>query len=153
MTVEEMLKLLTCYKRGIMGENSLLMHMNTSDSKDNLFTGKKWQEEETHGHLFFACAWTSTLWGKVKYWLRLTRNMANLTSAIRAMNNNKKGLQSRMKRVGLALVVYIIWEERNRRVFENAGKSIDVLFRKFQILFYIVLYFHDNNHLAYNVAD
>jgi hypothetical protein len=111
------------------------------------------QEEETHGHLFFACAWTSTLWGKVKYWLRLTRNMANLTSAIRAMNNNKKGLQSRMKRVGLALVVYIIWEERNRRVFENAGKSIDVLFRKFQILFYIVLYFHDNNHLAYNVAD
>jgi len=79
--------------------------------------------------------------------------MANLTSAIRAMNNNKKGLQSRMKRVGLALVVYIIWEERNRRVFENAEKSIDVLFRKFQILFYTVLYFHDNNHLAYNVAD
>jgi hypothetical protein len=111
------------------------------------------QEKETHGHLLFACAWTSTLWGKVKYWLRLTRNMTSLTSAIRAMNNNKKGLQSRMKRVGLALVVYIIWEERNRRVFENAEKSIDVLFQKFQILFYTVLYFHDNNHLAYNVAD
>jgi hypothetical protein len=79
--------------------------------------------------------------------------MASLTSAIRAMNNNKKWLQSRMKRVGLALVVYIIWEEQNRRVFENAGKSIDVLFQKFQILFYTVLYFHDNNHLAYNVAD
>jgi hypothetical protein len=64
-----------------------------------------------HSHLFFACVWTSTLWRKVKFWLRLTRNIASLTSAIRALNNNKKGLQLRMRRVGLALIVYLIWKK------------------------------------------
>ncbi|KAJ7003059.1 hypothetical protein NC653_008331 [Populus alba x Populus x berolinensis] len=34
-----------------------------------------------------------------------------------------------MKRVSLGIVVYLIWEERNKRIFD---KSVDVIFRKFQ---------------------
>ncbi|XP_038708543.1 uncharacterized protein LOC120003593 [Tripterygium wilfordii] len=31
--------------------------------------------EESHRHLFFACNWTSNLWGKIKSWLRRNRHM------------------------------------------------------------------------------
>jgi hypothetical protein len=58
-----------------------------------------------------------------------------------------------MRRVSPALVVYLIWEERNRRVFDNIDKSINLIFRKYQIMFYTILYFHDKNPMAYNVAD
>jgi hypothetical protein len=79
--------------------------------------------------------------------------MATLNSAIRGLTSNKKGLQLRMRRVSLALVVYLIWEERNKRVFDNIDKSINLIFRKYQIMFYTILYFHDKNPMAYNVAD
>lgn len=79
--------------------------------------------------------------------------MATLNSAIRGLTSNKKGLQLRMRRVSLALVVYLIWEERNIRVFDNIDKSINLIFRKYQIMFYTILYFHDKNPMAYNVAD
>jgi len=74
-----------------------------------------------------------------------------LHSALRGLNANKKGLQSRMCRVSLALVVYLIWGEWNKRVFDNIVKSVDYLLRMFQILFYTVLYFHESNPLAYSV--
>lgn len=86
------------------------------------------QEEESHSHLFFACDWTSLLWRKVESWLRITRNMGTLNSAIRGLTSNKKGLQLRMRRVSLALVVYLIWEERNRRIFDNIDKSINLIY-------------------------
>jgi hypothetical protein len=79
--------------------------------------------------------------------------MATLNSAIKGLTSNKKGLQLRMRRVSPALVVYLIWEERNRRVFDNIDKSINLIFRKYQIMFYTILYFHDKNPMAYNVAD
>lgn len=79
--------------------------------------------------------------------------MATLNSAIRGLTSNKKGLQLRMRRVSPALVVYLIWEERNKRVFDNIDKSINLIFRKYQIMFYTILYFHDKNPMAYNVAD
>lgn len=74
--------------------------------------------------------------------------MSPLSSAIKGLTANKKGLQGRRHRVSLAFVVYLIWDERHRRVFENPAKSVDNLFRKFQILFYIILYFHETDHLA-----
>jgi hypothetical protein len=36
--------------------------------------------------------------------------------------------------------------------FDNTSKSVEAVFRKFQILFYTILYFHEKNPLAYNVA-
>jgi len=58
-----------------------------------------------------------------------------------------------MRRVSLAILVYLIWEERNKRIFNNTVKSVDAIFTKFQILFYTILYFHENNPLAYSVAN
>jgi len=78
--------------------------------------------------------------------------MLSLSRAARVLHNNKKGLQPIMRRVSLAVLVYLIWEERNQRIFNNTGKSVQAIFRKFQILFYTILYFHENNPHAYSVA-
>ena len=48
-----------------------------------------------------------------------------------------------MRRVSLAVLVYLIWEERNRGIFDNTSKLVEAVFRKFQILFYTILYFHE----------
>jgi hypothetical protein len=109
--------------------------------------------DESHAHLFFNCDWSSSLWSKARFWLKLHSNIPLLNRAIRVLHNNKKRLQARMRRVSLAILMYLIWEERNRRIFNNIAKSVETIFRKFQILFYTILYFHEKNHLAYSVAS
>jgi hypothetical protein len=101
--------------------------------------------EESHAHLFFACTWTSTLWMKVKSWLRLNRGMTTINSAVRGLHLKGKAAVTRMKRVSLSIVVYLIWEERNRRVFENSCSPVEPLFRRFQVLFYMILRFHQRD--------
>jgi hypothetical protein len=67
---------------------------------------------ESHAHLFFSCDGSSSLWSKTRFWLKLHNIMPSLNRAIRVLHNRKKGLQSRMRRVSLAILVYLIWEER-----------------------------------------
>jgi hypothetical protein len=110
------------------------------------------QEEESHGHLFFDCTWTSSLWNKIKAWLKLNRCMATLKSAVRGLTSRKKSLEASMRRASLSLIVYLIWEERNKRIFEGKSTLPDFVFRKFQILFFMVLHFHEKNHTHINVA-
>ena len=110
------------------------------------------QEEESHGHLFFGCTWTSSLWNKIKAWLKLNRCMATLKSAVRGLTSRKKSLEASMRRASLSLIVYLIWEERNKRIFEGKSTLPDFVFRKFQILFFMVLHFHEKNHTHINVA-
>lgn len=99
--------------------------------------------DESHAHLFFNCDWSSSLWRKTRLWLKIHHNMPSLSKATQVLQHTKKGLQQKMRRVSLVVLVYLIWEERNRRIFDNTSKSVEVVFRKFQILFYTILYFHE----------
>jgi hypothetical protein len=45
--------------------------------------------------------------------------MSTLNSALRGLISRKKALEARMRRVSLGIVVYLIWEERNKRIFDN----------------------------------
>jgi hypothetical protein len=101
--------------------------------------------EESHDHLFFACSWTSILWMKVKSWLRLNRGMTTINSAVRGLHLKGKTVVTRMKRVSLSIVVYLIWDESNRRVFENSCSPVEPIFRRFQVLFYMILRFHQRD--------
>ena len=86
------------------------------------------------------------MWAKIKSWLRIGRSMSSLRSAIRGLNSKRSNMKSRMRRVSLAITVYLIWEERNRWVFDAQSREVDSVFRRFQILFYIVFHFHEKNH-------
>jgi hypothetical protein len=57
-----------------------------------------------------------------------------------------------MRRVSLGITVYLIWEERNKRVFDAKSREVDVMFRRFQILFYTVFHFHEQDHLQLAVG-
>ncbi|KAI9391201.1 hypothetical protein POPTR_007G061250v4 [Populus trichocarpa] len=110
-------------------------------------------EEESHGHLFFACDWTGRLWAKIKSWLRIGRRMLTLNNAIRGLHTQRCNIESLMKRVSLAITVYLIWEERNKRVFDGKTRGVDTVFRRFQILFYIVFHFHEKTTSNCTLVD
>jgi hypothetical protein len=78
--------------------------------------------------------------------------MSTLSSAISGLNGRRKELTQRMRRASLALLVYLIWDERNNRIFAHKSSSVDATFRRFQILFYTVLHFHEKDHSLYHVA-
>jgi len=109
-------------------------------------------EEESHSHLFFAYDWTGRLWAKIKSWLRIGRRMLTLNSAIRGLHTQRCNIESRMRRVSLAITVYLIWEERNKRVFDGKSRGVDTVFKRFQILFYIVFHFHEKDHFQLHVG-
>jgi len=87
-------------------------------------------EEESHSNLFFTCNWTFCLWGKIKSWLRIGRSMLTFNSAIRGLNSRRNNLDARMRRVFLGITIYLIWEERNKRIFEDKSLGIDAVFRR-----------------------
>lgn len=106
-------------------------------------------DDESHSHLFFGCQWTSLLWNRVKHWLHITRNMSTLDRAVRGLCKSGSGADGRMKRVSLAITVYIIWEERNKRIFDGSCSTIAALFRNFQTRFYTILHFHEDDHFSF----
>ncbi|KAL9384336.1 hypothetical protein Peur_021346 [Populus x canadensis] len=110
------------------------------------------QMEESHNHLFFAREWTCRLWAMIKSWLQIGRTMQTLTSAIHGLHSQRNNLEARMRRVSLGIMVYLIWEERNKWVFYGQSKEIATVFRSFQILFYIVFHFYEKDHLILHVG-
>jgi hypothetical protein len=64
--------------------------------------------------MFFGCTWTSSLWNKGKVWLKINRRMSTLKSVVRGLSATKSNLEARMRRVSLSMMVYLIWEERNK---------------------------------------
>jgi len=89
---------------------------------------------------FFACNWTSLfLWRKIRSWLRVNRCLATLNKATSGLNSRKKNLVVRMRRVSLSITVYLIWKERNKRIFDNTSNLVDLIFQKFQVFFYMIL--------------
>ena len=110
------------------------------------------QEPESHCHLFFQCPWTSSFWGSIARWLHLPRQLPTLSSAIRGLAPKKKSTVHKMRRASLSIVVYLLWEERNKRLFDNSTVSIDKLFRRFQVLFFTVFHFHGKDHFSIDVG-
>ena len=109
-------------------------------------------DEESHSHLVFSCHWTSLLWQMIGNWLRITRRMSTLTSPIRGLCRGGNNVDGRMRHVSLGILVYIIWEERNKRIFDRTCTSITSLFRKFQTLFFLVFHFHKSDLFSLHVG-
>ena len=87
----------------------------------------------------------------MKSWLKISRRMPTLKRAVRGLPCKKKNLEARMRRVSLCVLVYLIWEERNKRIFDDKSTSSALLFWKFQIIFYMNVHFHEKDHSFINV--
>jgi len=62
--------------------------------------------------------------------------MSTIVCAIWGLSPRGCNVEAKIRRVSLGLTVYLIWEERNRRLFDDSSVSVEKIFRKFQILFY-----------------
>ena len=100
---------------------------------------------ETHEHLFFQCSWTATLWARVRDWLKITKALSTLTSAVRYLGVRRNNSHAKMRRVALSVLIYLIWEERNRRTFDSLDNQTDQIFRRFQLVFYMIYFFHEKD--------
>jgi hypothetical protein len=109
-------------------------------------------EEESHNHLFFACHWTSLLWLMTKSWLRINKRMSTINIAIWGLHYTGNNTVGRMRRVSLGILIYLIWEERNKRIFYNTCNSVSFVFSKLQVMFFMVLHFHEKNHFNPNLG-
>jgi hypothetical protein len=45
--------------------------------------------------------------------------MSTLKSAVQSLSCKEKNLDARMRRVSLCIIVYLIWDERNKRIFDD----------------------------------
>jgi hypothetical protein len=92
------------------------------------------------------------MWAKIKSWLRIGRNMLTLNNVIRGLHFQRNNIKARMRRVSLGITVYLIWEERNKQVFDGKTRGVNTVFRRFQILFYIVFHFYEKDYFLLHVG-
>ncbi|XP_022868613.1 uncharacterized protein LOC111388162 [Olea europaea var. sylvestris] len=87
--------------------------------------------EETVRHLFFYYPFSSSVWGKIRRWLAITCTMSNLSSAVKWMRKEARGMtwQSKVKKIALATSVYYIWMARNKKIFKDLEPHVDCVAR------------------------
>ncbi|XP_074300671.1 uncharacterized protein LOC141631969 [Silene latifolia] len=90
--------------------------------------------EETHHHLFFKCDFSAGLWCKILQWLKIRGRTNNFWTELEWCRSRKarKHWKMGMLRCCLAATVYLIWQERNMRIFRGRDTQVDVLVRQLQ---------------------
>ena len=72
-------------------------------------------------HLFFSCPYSSTVWGELLQWLQIRRDPCYWDSEVHMVvqHFHSCSVQHQIYRIALAVVVYLLWRERNHRKFQN----------------------------------
>uniref|UniRef100_A0A6N2KRN2 Reverse transcriptase zinc-binding domain-containing protein n=1 Tax=Salix viminalis TaxID=40686 RepID=A0A6N2KRN2_SALVM len=84
------------------------------------------ESPETHGHLFFECGYSRELWEVIASKVHLNiPNMNGIPLLMWAATNctGKKRFDHLLSRHALLIATYFVWQERNRRVFQNQWKT------------------------------
>lgn len=92
-----------------------------------------YEDMDSHQHLLFDCRYAKQLWSKVclkigLYWGEMEWNdTVNFFAAM----ENENTINSIIRRLSLAASVYLVWIERNCRLFKEEKKSVEELFEVF----------------------
>jgi hypothetical protein len=78
--------------------------------------------------------------------------MNSMSSALHWLHPKKRNMAARMRRVSLGIVIYLIWEECNRIIFYGNSRDVNTVFRRFQVLFYIIFHFQERDHSLLHVG-
>ncbi|KAH0724767.1 hypothetical protein KY284_000632 [Solanum tuberosum] len=87
---------------------------------------------ETHNHLFLQCMFTAQVWQKILHWLNIQREARRWDEEVLWTNTHCKGKQARAKvyRMAVAASVYVVWQEKNQRIFKQIIRTPGMLVRK-----------------------
>ncbi|GKA96244.1 RNA-directed DNA polymerase, eukaryota, reverse transcriptase zinc-binding domain protein [Tanacetum coccineum] len=85
--------------------------------------------EDSHDHLFFQCHYSSKVWDKLKDKGNLhnaQNSLVNVVSII-AAKNVKNNIWCILQKLLVTSAVYHLWQERNRRIFQNEYRNYESL--------------------------
>ncbi|GKB18046.1 RNA-directed DNA polymerase, eukaryota, reverse transcriptase zinc-binding domain protein [Tanacetum coccineum] len=84
---------------------------------------------DSHDHLFFKCQFANEFWRIVKAKIEVTIADMGWNEIVVRFSQMYTGnsIGSIIRRIGLAASVYLIWKERNCRIFKDEKKSISEL--------------------------
>ncbi|GJT20209.1 hypothetical protein Tco_0878915 [Tanacetum coccineum] len=90
---------------------------------------KSWQDMDSHQHLFFQCAYAEQFWKFAMSRMGVQIGQMDWKMIISHMSSLYCGnsIDSVIRRVGFAACVYLIWQERNCRIFRDEKRSIKEL--------------------------
>ncbi|GFZ09693.1 hypothetical protein Acr_21g0002920 [Actinidia rufa] len=88
-------------------------------------------QNETLNHLFFQCTFGKQIWANIKSWLGISQAMQSLKATVKWLIKEARGtgFPAKIKRIGIACMVYSIWEARNKRIFEGKVEQPDAISR------------------------
>ncbi|XP_010520643.1 PREDICTED: uncharacterized protein LOC104799701 [Tarenaya hassleriana] len=89
------------------------------------------EEEESHLHLFFECSYSANIWVYFASccWNSPPENLEACQDWITRVGNDKGKSRVVLSKLLLQLTVYVLWNERNTRIFRNKEKPLEVMRR------------------------
>lgn len=84
---------------------------------------------ETHDHLFFNCAFSATLWGAFasRIWPSPPMGLHSISSWILQGRSQPHSQASVIIKLIMQVTCYLIWRERNARIFTNTSTTASAL--------------------------
>ncbi|GAA0149993.1 hypothetical protein LIER_09029 [Lithospermum erythrorhizon] len=112
-----------CFFHGKLPTKDRLKRWGVCEGDKCIFIGEK----ENLDHLFFKCDYSSGVWRKIlmymeDYWVP---GEWNEEGQIVMQKYKRKSFKSRLRKLCFFCVVYEIWVERNRSVFESINREVD----------------------------
>ncbi|XP_074313963.1 uncharacterized protein LOC141649166 [Silene latifolia] len=103
---------------------------------------------ESIRHLYFACPFSSSVYQQILLWMGVTRRPLCLRQELLSLSRYKgKGWKKKWARGCIAAMVYLLWQERNRRLFEETSRTVDQLVKLIKYFVSIRLYSNVSDYL------
>ena len=82
-------------------------------------------ESESHSHLFFECKFSKDVWDQVCIRADIDVNLIDFDSVISRLIPlaKRRSVRSVVSKLVLAATTYLIWKERNDRIFKKRKRS------------------------------
>ncbi|GJS50336.1 reverse transcriptase zinc-binding domain-containing protein [Tanacetum coccineum] len=86
---------------------------------------------DSHSHLFFECDYSKEFWDKVNDKMGVCGSNYNWNGIVADMSRkfNGNSINSIVRRLCFAASVYLVWQERNSRIFRDEARSTEELFK------------------------
>ncbi|GKD01847.1 RNA-directed DNA polymerase, eukaryota, reverse transcriptase zinc-binding domain protein [Tanacetum coccineum] len=112
---------------GRLNTHDNMAHWDWNENFRCIFYGK---EPDSHNHLFFECEFPKSIWCTLKSMVRLDyapNSWHDIVEYILKRPINKS-IWSILQRLVLGATVYMVWQERNLRTFQNRHRSMEELY-------------------------
>ena len=84
---------------------------------------------DSHSHLFFECAFASEVWLGICFQMEWNGFPTTWDEIVLALSDSSRAPKGLLQKLTIAASVYMIWKERNRRLFTNERRPYTQLIK------------------------